>query len=232
MPTWLPSSDRALNAAHQAAIDPATWLPAAGAVALGISGLDDNVTDWASDETPLFGNQERASNASDHLRDGLKLGMAATAMFAPINGAYRQFPGRRLAANALAIVSSEETVQGLKDLVGRERPDESNDKSFPSNHTVEAVASATLIRRNLAPSIQPPKIRASFNAAMVGAGALVGWARIEADKHYPSDVLTSAALGNFFAQSFYLALVDDEDAPSVQFTPEPDGLTLIFAKTF
>lgn len=158
--------------------------------------------------------------------------MAATAMFAPVNGAYREFPARRLAANALAIFSSEETVQGLKDLVGRERPDESNDKSFPSGHTVKAVTSTTLIRRNLSPSIQDARLRTSFNAAMIGAGALAGWARIEANKHYPSDVLASAALGNFFAQSFYRALVDDDDAPPVQFTLEPDGLTLILVKAF
>ena len=174
----------------------------------------------------------RASDASDHLRDGLMLGMAVTALFAPTPGADRQFPTRRLAANALAIGSSEGTVRGLKALVGRERPDESNDKSFPSGHTVKAVASTSLIRRNLAPSIKSPKLRAGFDAAMVSASTLVGWARMEADKHFPSDVLTSAALGNAFAQFFYRALVDDDDAPAVQVTAGSDGLTLTFVKAF
>ncbi|MEM9626473.1 MAG: phosphatase PAP2 family protein [Pseudomonadota bacterium] len=153
-------------------------------------------------------------------------------MFAPVNGAYREFPGRRLAANALAIVSSEESVKGLKDLVGRERPDESNDKSFPSGHTIKAVTSATLIRRNLASSTQPSRFRTSFNAAVISAGVLTGWARIEADKHYPSDVLTSVSLGNFFAQFFYRAVVDDEGASAVQVAVEPDRLILTFGKTF
>ncbi len=231
-PSWLPSSDQALNAAHQAAVDPATWLPAAGAVSLGTMGWDDNIADWASDETPLFGSQEQASDASDHLRDGLLLGMVTTAILAPVNGAYREFPGRRLAANALAIVGSEETVKGMKDLVGRERPDESNNKSFPSGHTVKAVTSATLIRRNLVSSIQPPKLRAGFNAAMIGAGALTGWARLEAKKHYPTDVLTSAALGNFLAQFFHYALVRDEDAPTPMVNVTPEGLTLTISQTF
>lgn len=230
--TGLPSSKRVLESVRAAAIDPVTWVPAAGAVAFGISGLDDNVTDWASDKTPLFGSRDRAIDASDRLRDLLKLGMAGTAMFAPVKGAYREFPERRLAANYLAIRSSEKTVKELKDLVGRERPDGSNKLSFPSGHTIEAVTAATLIRRNLSPAIQPPLFRTSFDAAIMGAGVLTGWARMEANRHYPSDVLTSVALGNFIAQSFYRALVDDEEAPLVQAEAEPDGFMLTIVTNF
>jgi membrane-associated phospholipid phosphatase len=158
--------------------------------------------------------------------------MAATALFAPVDGAYREAPGRRIAANALAFVGSQETANGLKELAGRERPDESNDGSFPSGHSVKAVTSAALIRRNLGPSIEPSGLRTGFDAAMIGAGALTGWARIEADKHFPSDVLTSAALGNFFAQFFYRALVNDEEAQRVQLAVEPDGLSPSFTKAF
>ncbi len=231
-PSWLPSNGQAFDAAHKAVLDPATWLPAVGAVAFGVTGLDDNIADWASDRTPLFGNQESASDASDHLRDGLTIGMVATAIFAPVNGAYRDSPGDRVAANALAFVSAEKSVEELKGVVGRERPDGSNDKSFPSGHTVKAVTSAALIRRNLATSFQSSRLRAGFNAGMIGVGALTGWARIEADKHYPSDVLTSAALGNFFTEFFYRALVQDEEAPPVQVAIGADGLRLDFAMTF
>jgi hypothetical protein len=111
---WLPSAERVTSAARDAALEPETWLPAAGAVAFGVSGLDDDLADWASDETPIFGSSRRAADASDALRDSLVAGMAATALLAPVDGGYHRFPAQRLAANGLAYWTAEGVVGVLK----------------------------------------------------------------------------------------------------------------------
>lgn len=215
-----------------AASDPETWIPAATAVALGVSGLDNDLADWASDETPIFGSQKRAEDTSDLLRDGLTAGMVVTAVFSPIDGQYQTFPGRRLLANGLAYGSAVGTVNTLKAATRRERPDGSNRKSFPSGHTVKAFTSSSLLRQNLGSAIDKPILRTGLDTAAIGAAALTGWARIEAGKHYATDVLASVAIGNFFAKAFHEALAVDESAPSIRISAEPDGFTLNVSASF
>ncbi len=85
-----------------------------------------------------------------------------------------------------AIGASTATTYVLKYTVQRERPDGSNTRSFPSAHTMFAFQGATFIHK-----------RYGFNyaiAAYLGA-TFVGYSRIEADKHYLSDVIAGAAVG-------------------------------------
>ncbi len=86
-----------------------------------------------------------------------------------------------------SIATSTATTFALKYTVKRERPDGSNDRSFPSAHTMFAFQGATFIHR-----------RYGFKyavAAYLGA-TFVGYSRIEADKHYLSDVLAGAVIGS------------------------------------
>jgi membrane-associated phospholipid phosphatase len=88
---------------------------------------------------------------------------------------------------------STATTLGLKYTVKRERPDGSDDRSFPSAHTMLAFQGAAFIHR-----------RYGFNyaaAAYLGA-VFVGYSRIEADKHYLSDVLAGAAIGTLSSWFF------------------------------
>lgn len=89
------------------------------------------------------------------------------------------------------------TTFSLKFAVKRERPDGSNDRSFPSAHTMYAFQGAVFLHRRY--GLQ------HAIAAYLGA-AFVGYSRIEADKHYLSDVLAGAAIGSlsswFFTDRF------------------------------
>jgi hypothetical protein len=67
--TDLPGWKRIGETAKSAALDPCTWIPTAGAAVFGLTGLDENVSNWASENTPLFGTQDNAGKASDNLRD-------------------------------------------------------------------------------------------------------------------------------------------------------------------
>ena len=92
--------------------------------------------------------------------------------------------------------------------------------SFPSGHASTAAVSATLAADN----IDTLQILASGRIALegLGAGLAVGtaYARVEAKKHFPSDVLVGAALGHFigvFANEAFLGI----DRP-YQFSPNVD----------
>ena len=102
-------------------------------------------------------------------------------------------------AGTLAVRDSEGTIQFLKSfltnfvstgalklVIARERPDGSNDNSFPSGHTSAAFQGASFIHLRYGWEKSLP--------AYAGA-AFVGFSRVYADKHYVSDVLAGAALG-------------------------------------
>ena len=90
-----------------------------------------------------------------------------------------------------AFGASSMTVATLKILVGRPRPGSTpsmgtGKKSFPSGHSAAAFTSATLIERNSG-------LWAGLPA--YGLAAFTAFERVEAGRHYPSDVLAGAAIG-------------------------------------
>ena len=86
---------------------------------------------------------------------------------------------------ARAQLVSQATAQGIKYIAGRTRPD-GTDRSFPSGHTASAFATATVLQRHYGWKVGIP---AYALASYVGAS------RLNANKHYLSDVAFGAALG-------------------------------------
>jgi membrane-associated phospholipid phosphatase len=74
----------------------------------------------------------------------------------------------------------------LKYAVGRERPNEENNQSFPSGHTSNAFAMAAALDGHYGKKVTIP----AYTLA-----ALVGWARLRDNVHWLSDVLAGATLG-------------------------------------
>ena len=74
----------------------------------------------------------------------------------------------------------------IKLVVGRERPNGQDNKSFPSGHTSNAFALAAVAERHYGWKVGVP--------AYLLAGA-VGASRLQQDKHYLSDVVAGATLG-------------------------------------
>lgn len=114
------------------------------------------------------------------------------------------------------------------------RTDGSDHRSFPSGHAVAAFTSASLITQNVNQNIEQPLARASVKAGGFGLAAATAWARVEGEKHYPVDVLVSAAVGNFFARFFYIAFVDSDDSapPPIALEANQDGLALRLSTSF
>jgi hypothetical protein len=206
------------SAARAAAADPATWVPLGGATAFALGDLDEELSDWAREETPLFGSEEGAGDASDAIRDFVRAeaivleGLHLIVARDEGNAAWLGPP-----AAALGSAFVEDTlVEAIKSATDRERPSGVDDRSFPSSHAAgvanSAFAANEIWRRDFGAATWTPA--AVFaNSTLVGLGA---WSRVEAGAHYPSDVLAGVALGHFlgrFAHELIPASVQIEVTP-------------------
>ncbi|MDH3658695.1 MAG: phosphatase PAP2 family protein [Alphaproteobacteria bacterium] len=205
-----PSSTQTSEAAVEAATSPATWAPLGLAAVFGLSGLDNDVSDWATDHSPIFGGRSNARDASDYLRWGLEGGMAASTLIAAAldDG---DDGWNRIASSVVAYGGTRLATDGLKAISGRERPNGRNDESFPSGHSSMSFVSASLIEENLGLGSSSAALRAAASFGLYGLASATAWARVEAEEHYPSDVLAGAALGNFIARFSSRAFLGDDD---------------------
>jgi membrane-associated phospholipid phosphatase len=94
--------------------------------------------------------------------------------------------------------SSALTVYTLKSLVQRPRPGSTpgtgnGTHSFPSGHSASAFGSATLIQRNSGWLAGAP---------VYGLAAFTAFERVEAGRHYPSDIFAGAAIGSLSSGIF------------------------------
>jgi len=90
-------------------------------------------------------------------------------------------------------------VQGLKHAIDRERPN-GEDYAFPSGHSAAAFSGASYLHY---------RYGWQFGTPAYLAASVVGYSRIEADKHFVSDVIAGAAIANLV--SFFLVDSINED---------------------
>jgi membrane-associated phospholipid phosphatase len=91
-----------------------------------------------------------------------------------------------------ALAATTLVVQGLKFAVGEKRPNSDSRTSFPSGHTAEAFAMATVLA-----DYHPKSALWAYTAASV-----VGWSRVHEKAHYWHDVVAGALIGHFIAKKF------------------------------
>ena len=200
-------------AALSAAKSPRTWVPLAGAAVLSVGDLDESVSDWAADERPLFGGS--ADEASSDLRNAAVVGYLVTAFAVPTDNAADK--ARRLGWGLTALLAQGRAVEGLKDVVERQRPNGRNDRAFPSGHAGVAAAAATLGQRNLRtmPMAASWRRGASIGFDVLAAGT--AWARMEAEKHHAADVLAGYGIGHFVAAFVSEAFIEPQ-LPAAELT--------------
>lgn len=235
--TLTPGWQRVKASAVDAVKSPWVWGPLAGAAVLQVDSWDEEVADWANDETPVFGSPENADDWSDGLRIASAVGYAASVLATPsgdLDGDWLLAKAQGAAVGAAAFAATAGITSGLKSLTSRERPDGSDDESFPSGHASTAAVFDTLTVRNLQSIDVSPAMRTTFE---IGAGAMTAgtaWARVEAGRHYPSDVLVGIALGNFMGAFFTEAFLGLEPGArfSLSAAPTREGAMLSWEMRF
>ena len=128
--------------------------------------------------SPARADEKDWGTASDIGRDGLTL----VALGLPaVQGDWK---GVKQAAFSLG--ANHLVTRGLKATIHEERPDSSNDKSFPSGHTSQSFAAAATLHKRHGWEIGLPAH---------AVAAFVGVARVKADKHFVHDVVAGAVIG-------------------------------------
>ena len=207
------------DSALQAARNPQTWVPVAAAVVIGATELDNQIADDAFQDSPVFHDPQ---GSSDDLRDALTAGYLASSFFIAGDETARHRL-TRLGFNLGGLAGVNLAVGAIKELELRERPNGRGKQSFPSGHAATALYLANATRYNIRRLDLPVWGDVAFNSWLFGAALGSGWARIEAGKHHPSDVLTGFAFGHFFANWIELTLRRRQDTALVRFEPLPGG---------
>jgi membrane-associated phospholipid phosphatase len=226
--------DRLARAAHDALIDPQTYIPTAGALVFTIGDWDSKVSDWATEHTPVFGSQNAAEDASYDLLWPLVGEAVLTAVAIPDGNNSGHWVADKavdlgVEGGAFGVTALTTTI--LKNVTERQRPDGSNSQSFPSGHASIAFAASTLSNRNLDMIDMPDGLRTGLQVGNILLASGVCWSRIESNEHFPSDVLAGAALGHFLSAFIFDGIMNlpNDGTTSLEVLPYDRGVAVSFA---
>ena len=225
--TFRPGWQRVKQAAINAAKDPKTWIPLVSAAVFGTRDYDQKTVDWATKNTPVFGSVEDAKDASDDLDSLSTVNYVATVFATPsgsgTSAAWNKTRG--LSFGLVAMGVNRHVTGRIKEATDRERPDGRGNNSFPSGHTSSATIAAALASRNIDHMNISENQKRTWQISSYTIAGLTGWARIEGNKHHPSDVLAGFALGNFLGRFLNDAFIapDDQDKLELGVGIGPDG---------
>ena len=118
-----------------------------------------------------------------------------------------------------AQVLSQALVQTVKYTVRRERPDGSNDKSFPSGHAASAFSTATVLQRHYGWKVGVPAY---------ALGGYVALARMAWNRHHATDVVMGAGFGIASARTVTMSMAKSKFSVGVR--PEVGGASVNFTK--
>ncbi len=198
--TISPGWDRVGKSAADVALQAETWVPLATAVLLAVTGADTKIQEWAYENTPVFGSVTNARNYSGYLLKASTWIYLTSVIITPSGDEVPTLllnKTKGLAVGLSAILSTQILTAQLKSLVGRERPDSSDTRSFPSGHTSAVAVNSMLTSRNIEYLRLNRYVEGSLKIALSTLTLVTGWARVEGNLHYPTDILFGAALGNF-----------------------------------
>ena len=222
--TILPGWKRLGQAAGEAVLAPEVWGPLVCAAALQAGDADHRISRWAADKTPVFGSRDAADQASGRLLDASR-GIYLISLVStpsgdnPLEWTFSKLKG--LAVGTVAHSATTLSTNSLKDWAGRTRPDGSDRASFPSLTTSHAAVFAELASQNIKSIPIDSGARTGLRAGALSLSAATGWARVEAKKHYPSDVLVGAALGHLMGIFFNNAFLGLDTAGDYALRVEP-----------
>lgn len=154
-----------------------------------VKGQDDHFRSLRNDYLPHF---------SRHVDDYLAyIPVTALVGMKTFGVESRSSWGRMLISDGFSVGLESLIVKNLKHITKVERPDGSNNHSFPSGHTANAFMTATMLTKEY-----------GYLSPWIGVGAYsiattTGLLRIANNKHWLSDVLTGAGIGILVTETGY-----------------------------
>ena len=124
-PTLSPGWTRVRHAAASSLRSPKTWAPLALAAALQIDHLDDRISDWAMEETPLFGSTDRAGSFSSFVETAMHSTYVVSLIATPVEERGRDWwllKTKTLSIGLAGNLVQQQSVEALKSATGRSRP--------------------------------------------------------------------------------------------------------------
>lgn len=216
--TYRPGWDRVRDSAMEAVRDPRVWVPLLGAGVLQIGNADREVSDWAREQTPVFGSQRSAERWSDDLRSASTIAYFGSALAAPsgsATGSWFENKAKGYLVGMAAVGLTSIATRQLKTSTDRERPNGLDRESFPSGHASRSAVLTQLASRNLRSLDVSNQTQQVLDIGLDALAIGTSWARIEAGAHFPSDTLFSIALGTFVASFVNDAFLGVEEDPHV-----------------
>lgn len=156
---------------------------------------------------PAGGSRKSVGISTDVIAIGVPLAAATYVM------CIKDWDG--LLRGSLETVGVVGTSSLLKELTHSERPDHSNDHSFPSLHTATSFLAASFMMR---------RYGWKFGVPAYALAAYVGWGRIYSKKHHFWDVAAGAALGTAVGLLFTTPYMKEHNvtvSPGLISTPSP-----------
>lgn len=153
----------------------------------------------------LFASQARAG--SDTLTTYGDVGQIAIPVIAGIIAVAKEEDSEGLVQLGLTSAVTLSLTEVLKIAVDRERPNNGGGRSFPSGHTARAFMGASYLHY---------RYGWEYGLPAYAAAAVVGYSRVNADKHHWEDVVAGAVIANVTAYVFTDAL--DADVVLIPFT--------------
>jgi PAP2 superfamily len=164
---------------HFPSWDTVYWLAGGGALALAVHPKDDDANAGLAKHDKFFNPGQTIGSV--YVQVG-----AAVATY--VVG--RVIDNRRVKHLGTDMLSAQLVAQALTQVlkfsVQRERPDGSNNHSFPSGHASATFASATVLQRHLGWKAAVPTYAVASYVAI---------SRLQENRHFLSDVIFGAALG-------------------------------------
>jgi membrane-associated phospholipid phosphatase len=164
------------------------WLAPIGAGAAALFATDHTISGAARADTSLRGPSNFISNLGQYTPFAVP---AALLVFGAVTKDPHAHETGRLAAEAE--LNTEVVVQVLKFITNRQRPNMSNNQSFPSGHAASAFALASVVASEY--HDKPLVVVGAY-----GFATGVGLARIGGLNHFPSDVLAGAVIGELIGR--------------------------------
>lgn len=230
---WWPSNDEWHNALVNAGNHPGTWIPIFGAAVISAGGWDQDISDWAVKERPIFGSHNAAQDASGMLCSSAHIGMIVTSLTVPSNDNLWLFSlTKRIVWEHVGVFTATSLTDPIKRYTDRDRP-HGGKRSFPSWHATRTASYVGMGNRNIKLAKVSTPYHCSAQFVLTSLVAVAGWARIEAREHYPTDVLFGAALGNFIAILVHDAFLIESEHNEVNIRIDGEGvISLVFEMKF